>query len=241
MLSPSIPLAFSTTLTILLLTLPLPTSWARIFSHDGGTDGGPFNYTVYYPWQLQQEDQGCVAASMGTLMSPNKNYTVKLNIVCPDRTMDPWNLSFVAGVGRRFADQFQIDGTLEFPPQDWAWRVPVGFDQPTNSCALRFTESGDLQFVVPNLKRGHNPSPPWTLERIVWSTNTSGKGAVAVQVQDSGNLVLVHSDGNTVVWKALDIPLLPLAPLNAAAKSPECVALTASLALCVSAFFLGLM
>ncbi|XP_030548307.1 G-type lectin S-receptor-like serine/threonine-protein kinase SD2-5 isoform X2 [Rhodamnia argentea] len=39
----------------------------------------------------------------------------------------------------------------------------------------------------------------------VWSTNTSGKGVSAIELRDSGNLVLLAKD-STVVWQSFDHP-----------------------------------
>jgi hypothetical protein len=40
---------------------------------------------------------------------------------------------------------------------------------------------------------------------VVWSTNTSGYGAVKMQMQDSGNLALLDKDNNTI-WQSFDHP-----------------------------------
>jgi hypothetical protein len=40
---------------------------------------------------------------------------------------------------------------------------------------------------------------------VVWSTNTSGYGAVKMQMQDSGNLALLDKD-NITIWQSFDHP-----------------------------------
>ncbi|PIA42430.1 hypothetical protein AQUCO_02000106v1 [Aquilegia coerulea] len=42
-------------------------------------------------------------------------------------------------------------------------------------------------------------------QRIVWSTNTTGKGATALELQNSGNLVLLGSD-RTILWQSFSHP-----------------------------------
>ncbi|KAL3633586.1 G-type lectin S-receptor-like serine/threonine-protein kinase SD2-5 [Castilleja foliolosa] len=40
----------------------------------------------------------------------------------------------------------------------------------------------------------------------IWSTNTSNKGVSALELQDSGNLVLIGDDGKTVIWQSFSHP-----------------------------------
>ncbi|XP_076925416.1 G-type lectin S-receptor-like serine/threonine-protein kinase SD2-5 [Bidens hawaiensis] len=47
--------------------------------------------------------------------------------------------------------------------------------------------------------------------KVVWSTNTSQKGVSAMQLLDSGNLVLVGEDGN-ILWQSFDHPTNTLMP-----------------------------
>ncbi|XP_056167084.1 G-type lectin S-receptor-like serine/threonine-protein kinase SD2-5 [Syzygium oleosum] len=65
-------------------------------------------------------------------------------------------------------------------------------DNPvTNSDTFDFDENGDA-FLQ---KAGST----------VWSTNTSGRGVSAIELQDSGNLVMLGKD-STVVWQSFDHP-----------------------------------
>ncbi|KAG6556272.1 hypothetical protein Mapa_002213 [Marchantia paleacea] len=194
-----------------LMLVSLPTTSAGGFMSEGVGGRRPVEYSVFQDWETLQRQDGCHPMGVSQLVkSPNEKYGLAQAIMCPDHQRDPWNISFVFGVSRN------NPVTLDLSLKSWTWTVPVSFQQPTNSCALRFTDDGDLQFVVPVDPRER---VPWSQGRVLWSSNTSGLGAVEMQVQDSGNLVLVHGDGKTVVWKALDIPVLPLLPLSAAAIS----------------------
>ncbi|XP_031380003.1 G-type lectin S-receptor-like serine/threonine-protein kinase SD2-5 isoform X2 [Punica granatum] len=66
------------------------------------------------------------------------------------------------------------------------WESPV-----SNSDKFSFNESGDVVLY----KSG----------TVVWSTGTGNKGVSAMELQDSGNLVLVRSDGGTV-WQSFSHP-----------------------------------
>ncbi|XP_027355193.1 G-type lectin S-receptor-like serine/threonine-protein kinase SD2-5 [Abrus precatorius] len=46
----------------------------------------------------------------------------------------------------------------------------------------------------------------------VWSTNTSGKGVSSMELQDTGNLVLLGSDNSTVIWQSFSHPTDTLLP-----------------------------
>ncbi|BBN07412.1 hypothetical protein MPTK1_4g03670 [Marchantia polymorpha subsp. ruderalis] len=189
----------------------LPTTFAGGFASAGVGGRRPFEYFVFQDWESLQRQEGCSPMGVSQIVnSPNEKYGLAQAMLCPDRELSPWNISFVFGVS---INPLSLDNGL------WTWTVPVDFNQPTNSCSLRFTEDGDLQFTVPINPTDYGSPGPWTQSRVLWSSNTSGLGAVEVQVQDSGNLVLVHEDGKSVVWKALDIPVLPLLPLSEAATS----------------------
>ncbi|EXB40140.1 G-type lectin S-receptor-like serine/threonine-protein kinase SD2-5 [Morus notabilis] len=41
---------------------------------------------------------------------------------------------------------------------------------------------------------------------VVWSIDTRGKGASAMELRDSGNLVLVGDDGNGIIWESFNHP-----------------------------------
>ncbi|KAJ1415932.1 Bulb-type lectin domain [Sesbania bispinosa] len=47
---------------------------------------------------------------------------------------------------------------------------------------------------------------------VVWSTNTSGKGASSMELQDTGNLVLLGKDNSTVIWQSFNHPTDTLMP-----------------------------
>ncbi|KAJ0858233.1 putative non-specific serine/threonine protein kinase [Helianthus annuus] len=47
--------------------------------------------------------------------------------------------------------------------------------------------------------------------KVVWSTNTGKKGVSAIELLDSGNLVLVNNDGG-VVWQSFNYPTNTLMP-----------------------------
>ncbi|XP_027331527.1 G-type lectin S-receptor-like serine/threonine-protein kinase SD2-5 [Abrus precatorius] len=49
--------------------------------------------------------------------------------------------------------------------------------------------------------------------RVVWSTDTSGKGVTLVELQDTGNLVLVGSDSR-VIWQSFSHPTDTLLPMQ---------------------------
>ncbi|XP_031376475.1 G-type lectin S-receptor-like serine/threonine-protein kinase SD2-5 isoform X2 [Punica granatum] len=66
------------------------------------------------------------------------------------------------------------------------WESPV-----SNSDKFSFNENGDVVLY----KSG----------TVVWSTGTGNKGVSAMEMQDSGNLVLVRSDGGTV-WQSFSHP-----------------------------------
>ncbi|BBN07415.1 hypothetical protein MPTK1_4g03700 [Marchantia polymorpha subsp. ruderalis] len=46
--------------------------------------------------------------------SPNKMYSFAQAILCPDRELSPWNISFVFGASNN-------PMSLDFPPQGWTW------------------------------------------------------------------------------------------------------------------------
>ncbi|BBN07409.1 hypothetical protein MPTK1_4g03640 [Marchantia polymorpha subsp. ruderalis] len=198
-------------ITISFILVWLPTTCAGGFMAAGVGGRRPVEYSSFQDSVTLQRQEGCIPMGVSQLVnSPNEKYGLAQAIMCPDRQFSPWNVSFVFGVSTN------KPVTLDLSLKNWTWTVPVEFQQPTNSCALRFTDDGDLQLVVPI-----NPMDPlpWSQSRVLWSSNTSGLGAVEIQVQDNGNLVLVHEDGKSVVWKALDIPVLPLLPLSEAATS----------------------
>ncbi|BBN07414.1 hypothetical protein MPTK1_4g03690 [Marchantia polymorpha subsp. ruderalis] len=202
----------------------LPTTCAPGFMSDGVGGRRPFEYLVFQNWETMQSEFGCMAMGVNLVNSPNEKYSLAQATMCPDRELSSRNMSFVFGVSNS-------PMSFDFPPQGWTWTVPVDFHQPTNSCSLRFTVDGDLQFTVPINPADYGRSIAWSQSRVLWSSNTSGLGAVEVQVQDNGNLVLVHEDGKTVVWKALDIPVLPL---NEAATSTTGCLMTAMSAVLVA-------
>ncbi|XP_061340995.1 G-type lectin S-receptor-like serine/threonine-protein kinase SD2-5 [Gastrolobium bilobum] len=47
---------------------------------------------------------------------------------------------------------------------------------------------------------------------VVWSTNTSGKGVSSMELQDTGNLVLLGNDNSTVIWQSFSHPTDTLLP-----------------------------
>ncbi|XP_057434465.1 G-type lectin S-receptor-like serine/threonine-protein kinase SD2-5 [Lotus japonicus] len=47
---------------------------------------------------------------------------------------------------------------------------------------------------------------------VVWSTNTGGKGVSSMELQDTGNLVLLGKDNRTIVWQSFSHPTDTLLP-----------------------------
>ncbi|RHN70638.1 putative protein kinase RLK-Pelle-SD-2b family [Medicago truncatula] len=47
---------------------------------------------------------------------------------------------------------------------------------------------------------------------LIWSTNTTNKGASLMVLEDSGNLVLLGKDNSTVIWQSFDFPTDTLMP-----------------------------
>lgn len=103
-------------------------------------------------------------------------------------------------------------------PEGLVWSIPYVNLTITESCTLRLTKDGDLEFLISDLDI-ENGMPSIHNGVVSWSSNTAGKGAVEVQVQENSNLVLVNGDGKSAVWQSSTAPLLPIAPLVSTSKS----------------------
>ncbi|KAK1429629.1 hypothetical protein QVD17_11843 [Tagetes erecta] len=58
--------------------------------------------------------------------------------------------------------------------------------------------------------------------KVIWSTNTAKKGVVAIELLDSGNMVLVNNDGG-VVWQSFSYPTNTLLPNQSFLKGMKLV------------------
>ncbi|OIW15008.1 hypothetical protein TanjilG_24117 [Lupinus angustifolius] len=47
---------------------------------------------------------------------------------------------------------------------------------------------------------------------VIWSTNTSGKGVSSMELQETGNLVLLGNDNSTIIWQSFNHPTDTLLP-----------------------------
>ncbi|KAL3684016.1 hypothetical protein R1sor_002038 [Riccia sorocarpa] len=97
-----------------------------------------------------------------------------------------------------------------FSLENFIWLIPPVNFTLNQRCTLQFTSDGDLRLGILDVDEQGITVP----RRVTWSSNTTGEGAVQVQLQNSGNLVLVKKDDKSVVWTSSTSPLLPLEPLN---------------------------
>ncbi|XP_048138035.1 G-type lectin S-receptor-like serine/threonine-protein kinase SD2-5 [Rhodamnia argentea] len=98
--------------------------------------------------------------------------------------------SYLFAISIVYTNASQIDQTYTaFPEVVWA----ANRNNPMVNPTLELTSEGDLI-----LKDGDGP--------VAWSTNTSGKSVVGLNLTDSGNLVL-FDDNNVPVWQSFDHPM----------------------------------
>lgn len=98
---------------------------------------------------------------------------------------------------------------------------PIG-----QSDKLVFSVDGDV-----SLKRSNGAS-------IVWSTNSSGRGVKRMQMQDSGNLVLLDA-ANRTLWESFDYPTDTLVPGQALRSGMKLVSSVSVGALASGPYFLS--
>ncbi|OAE31381.1 hypothetical protein AXG93_947s1010 [Marchantia polymorpha subsp. ruderalis] len=193
-----------------------------------GSPPGPFSTTIRFPWPGTSPNQECRGLAWTIIESASGNYSLEHVLSCPNQTVNCW-----VGVRRLGAEENSTHGPRsDNPLRDLVWRVPVDLLQPTNSCALRFSDDGDLQFFIPPpvdpetlLPHYHDPGI------ILWTSNTHDKGAVDIDLQDNGILVLADAQ-KAVVWQSADGPIFQLSRSRARrilSDSHAAILLTASL------------
>ncbi|KAG6546329.1 hypothetical protein Mapa_012370 [Marchantia paleacea] len=171
-----------------------------------GSPPGPFSTTIRFPWPGTSPNQKCRGLAWTILESLSGNYSLEHVMSCPNQTVNCW-----VGVRQRFPDENSTHGPRsDNPLRDLVWRIPVDLLQPTNSCALRFSDDGDLQFFIPPpvdpetlLPHYHDPGI------VLWSSNTNDKGAVDIDLQDNGILILADAE-KALVWQSVDGPIFQL-------------------------------
>ncbi|KAL3683976.1 hypothetical protein R1sor_001998 [Riccia sorocarpa] len=170
--------------------------------HSGYENTTFFNSTMWVP----DPATNCAGAGIVLLTSPDKNYSLWHVTQCQDQTPQCW-----VGVDFRRKDIFTLTS--------FNWLIPPANFTLNQACTLQFTSDGDLRLVIFDLDEPGINGSITVPRRVTWSSNTTGEGAVQVQLQNTGNLILVNKDGKSAVWTSLRVPLLPLAPLNGTSTS----------------------